>query len=84
MRIRVFGQYLPISLAVLALVEVGLFFLVLTGAGLVRFSLDLDALERWQGPLWPRATLFSVMMFTSLLGFGLYSARQRARGSGLA
>jgi sugar transferase (PEP-CTERM system associated) len=83
MRIRVFGQYLPISLAVLALVEVGLFFLVLTGAGLVRFSLDLDALERWQGPLWPRATLFSVMMFTSLLGFGLYSARQRARGSGL-
>ena len=83
MRIRLFGQYLPFSIAVLALVEVGLFFLVLTGAGLVRFSLDFDALERWQGPLWPRAMLFSVMMFTSLLGFGLYSSRQRARGPGL-
>jgi sugar transferase (PEP-CTERM system associated) len=83
MRIRLFGQYLPFSIAVLAVLEAGLFFLVLTGAGLVRFRLDLGALERWQGPLWPRAMLFSVMMFTSLLAFGLYSARQRARGTGL-
>jgi sugar transferase (PEP-CTERM system associated) len=83
MRIRVFGQYLPSSLALLAALEAGLFFLVLIGAGLVRFHLDVTAVERWQGPLWPRAMLFSAMMFTSLLAFGLYSARQRARGGGL-
>jgi len=83
MRIRLFGQYLPFSSTVLALLEGGLFFLVLTGAGLLRFGLDLGAFERWQGPLWPRAMLFSAMMCTSLLAFGLYSARQRARGIGL-
>jgi sugar transferase (PEP-CTERM system associated) len=83
MRIRVFGQYLPPSMALLAALEAVLFCLVLIGAGLVRFGLDVNAVERFQGPLWPRALLFSVMMFTSLLAFGLYSARQRARGTGL-
>jgi sugar transferase (PEP-CTERM system associated) len=83
MRIRVFGQYLPPSMALLAALEGALFCLVLIGAGLVRFGLDVNAVERFQGPLWPRAMLFSAMMFTSLLAFGLYSARQRARGMGL-
>lgn len=83
MRIRVFGQYLPSSMALLATLEAVLFWLVLVGAGLLRFDLDVDAVERFVGPLWPRAMLFSAMMFTSLLAFGLYSARQRARGIGL-
>jgi sugar transferase (PEP-CTERM system associated) len=83
MRIRVFGQNLPPPLALLAGFEVGLFFLVLFGAGLLRFGLDVDAVERSQGPLWPRALLFSAMMFTSLFAFGLYSTRQRARSTGL-
>ena len=83
MHVRLFGQYLPFSMSLLAVLEAGLFFLVLTGAGLLRFGLDLGAVERWQGPLWPRAMLFSVMMFTSLFAFGLYSARQRARNIGL-
>lgn len=83
MRIWVFGQNLPPSLALLAVVEAILFFLVLVGAGLTRFGLDLAATEAFQGPLWPRGLLFSAMMFTSLLAFGLYSVRQRSRGSGL-
>ena len=83
MRIRLFGQSLPFSITVLAVLEAGLFYLVLTGAGLARFGLDLDAFERWQGPLWPRAMLFSATMFMSLLAFGLYSTRQRARSIGL-
>jgi sugar transferase (PEP-CTERM system associated) len=82
MRIRVFGQYLRSSIALLAVFETGLFFLVLIGAGLARFRLDLSAIEASQGPLWPRALLFSAMMFMSLLAFGLYSARQRARATG--
>ena len=83
MRIRIFGQYLPSSIALLATIEAAFFFLVLIGAGLVRFRLDLNAFVESQGPLWPRAMLFSAMMFLSLLAFGLYSARQRARSIGL-
>src|SRR5439155_4925164 len=83
MRIRLFGQYLPPPLALLAALEAALFFLVLIGAGLLRFGLELDAVELTQGPLWPRAVLFSAMMFTSLFAFGLYSTRQRARSTGL-
>src|SRR5207245_3678969 len=39
--------------------------------------------QRLQGVLWPRALLFSAATFTSLLAFGLYSARQRARSIGI-
>ena len=81
MRVRVFGQYLHSSIAVLAILEAVLLFLVLICAALVRFQLDLAAIARSQGVLWPRAILFSAMMFLSLLAFGLYNARQRARGS---
>ena len=83
MRIRIFGQYLPPSMVSLAGVEAALFYLALIGAGLARFGLDVSAVQRFQGPLWPRAMLFSAMMLTSVLAFGLYSARQRARGIGL-
>jgi sugar transferase (PEP-CTERM system associated) len=83
MSIRVSGQYLPSALLLLVALEAGLFFLDLMGAGVLRFDLDMTAAESSQGVLWPRAMLFSAMMVTSLLAFGLYSARQRARGAGL-
>jgi sugar transferase (PEP-CTERM system associated) len=83
MSIRVSGQHLPAALLFLVSLEAALFFLDLVGAGLARFNLDVSAAQRFQGVLWPRAMLFSAMMVTSLLAFGLYSARQRARGAGL-
>jgi sugar transferase (PEP-CTERM system associated) len=83
MRIRLFGQYVHMSIAVLAALEMALFFAVLVGAGLLRFRLDLNATELFQGRLWPRAVLFSLTMCMSLLAFGLYSARQRARSAGI-
>jgi len=83
MHIRVLGQNMPSSTALLAALEAALFFLVLIGAGLLRFNLDLQAADLYEGSLWPRGMLFSAMMFTSLFAFGLYSARQRARTTGL-
>ena len=87
MRIRVFGHYVYASMAALALIEALVFFGAVYGAALVRFHGYLGHLvgdERADGALWPRALLFSAVMVMSLLAFGLYSARQRARLVGLA
>ncbi len=83
MRIRLFGQYLQMSIVVLAAFETILFFGLLIGVGLVRLGPSLGQVDRIDGPLWPRAVLFSVSMFASLLAFGLYSTRQRARAVGI-
>ncbi len=83
MRIRVFGQYVQLSIAVLTVAEAALFFTVLIGAALVYFRVDLASLEFGSGALWPRALLFSAVMVVSLLAVGLYSSRQRARFSGI-
>src|SRR5437773_2957262 len=86
MRIRVLGQYVPVSLAVLALIEVGLAFLALYAAVRIRFGTrisHLSNLERVLGPLWPRGLVFSLIVATCLLAFGLYSSRQRAPLGGI-
>jgi sugar transferase (PEP-CTERM system associated) len=67
----------------LALFEMTLLFLVLLGAALLRFGLNVAAAQEYQGQLWPRAALFSAATCGSLLAFGLYSARQRARSVGI-
>ncbi|HET9388058.1 MAG TPA: TIGR03013 family XrtA/PEP-CTERM system glycosyltransferase, partial [Steroidobacteraceae bacterium] len=61
----------------LVIVETLILFLLLFFAGWLRFGSTLA------GPIWPRATLFSVSMAGSMLAFGLYSARQRARSLGI-
>ena len=84
MRIRVLGQFVPTSLAVLAVLEACLAFLALYGAVSLRFETrisDLHRLERELGPLWPRALLFSGTVVICLLAFGLYSSRQREQMS---
>lgn len=83
MRIRVLGQHVPLPMAVLAALDVVVFFTTLLAAGWIRFGVDLQALEQQDGPLWPRALLFSAAMGACLLAFGLYSARQRARRGGI-
>lgn len=87
MRIRVLGQHLHSSIAVLSVVEAALFFVAVYAAVLARFHVDfgsLPDLHSLPGAVWPRATLFSAVMVTCLLAFGLYSSRQRARLAGIA
>ena len=87
MRIRILGQHLHAAIAVLSLVEGAMFFTAVYAAVLTRFHVDLSSLPDLRavhGALWPRAALFSMVMVTCLLAFGLYSPRQRARLAGLA
>ena len=77
---------MPASLAVLALIEVGLAFLAVYAAVLLRFQTrfsHLSNLERELGPLWPRGLVFSAIVGVCLLAFGLYSSRQRAPIGGI-
>ena len=84
MRFRLLGEYVYVSIAVLAVVEFAVYFVAFILAAVVRFGADLPEFERLEGPLWPTALLFSLVMIVCLLAFGLYSARQRARVFGIA
>lgn len=87
MRIRLFGHHIPSSIAALTVTEAALFYSSVYGAALARFHSDWGSaspLSELRGALWPRALLFSAVMVICLLAFGLYSARQRARVSGIA
>jgi len=85
MRVRILGQYVPASVALLALIEAVLAFLALYAAASIRFDVgmhELPELERQYGPLWPRGVAFSAIVIGCLLAFGLYNSRQRVRLSG--
>ncbi len=86
MRVRVLGQFVPASLALLALIEAVLAFLALYAAASIRFDVgmsELPALEQQYGPLWPRGVAFSAIVVGCLLAFGLYNSRQRVQLSGI-
>jgi sugar transferase (PEP-CTERM system associated) len=86
MRIRVLGQNVPISIAVLAITEAAIAFLAVYAASLIRYEVSvshLALLQRDIGALWPRAVLFALIVLICLMAFGLYSARQRAQLSGV-
>ena len=56
MRVRVLGQYIPASLAVLAMIEALLCFFALYAAVCIRFQVGfrgLPELVEQFGPLWP-------------------------------
>ena len=84
MRIRLFGQYLHLSIALLTATEAVMFIAVFLAAALLAFGPDLPPVHDNSTPLWPSAVVFGLVLVTSLLAFGLYSARQRARAGGLA
>jgi sugar transferase (PEP-CTERM system associated) len=84
MRVRLLGQNLHLSFCALAAGETVLFFGLLIAAGFVRLGPDWTIIDRAQGPLWPRAIVFSLSLVASFLAFGLYSVRQRARSAGIA
>jgi sugar transferase (PEP-CTERM system associated) len=83
MRIRLIGEHVHVSIAVLAVVELAVCSLAFFVAALVRFGVDLPVFENIHGPLWPRALVFGVVMVVCFTAFGLYSARQRARAFGI-
>ena len=83
MRIRLLGQNLPASIVARAVLETTLVYFLLIAAAVVRFHRDVGSIERTLGPLWPRALLFSLVMFAAFLAFGLHSARQRAPSAGI-
>jgi sugar transferase (PEP-CTERM system associated) len=86
MRIRILGQHVPISIAVLAFAEAVIAFLAIYAAVLIRFEVPLSHLVQLQheiGALWPRAGMFALIVVVCLMAFGLYSARQRAQLSGV-
>jgi sugar transferase (PEP-CTERM system associated) len=86
MRVRLLGQYIPTSLAVLALIEALLCFLAVYAAVCIRLGVGVSRLPKLAeefGPLWPRGVAFSAIVVTSLLAFGLYNSRQRTELSGV-
>src|SRR6516162_4052235 len=86
MRVRILGQYVPASLAVLACIEALLCFLALYVAVCIRFQVGFSGLPELLtefGPLWPRGVAFSAIVVTCLLAFGLYNSRQRTQLSGI-
>jgi sugar transferase (PEP-CTERM system associated) len=86
MRIRILGQNLPISIAVLAFAEAAIAFVSVYAAVLIRFEVipaRLPQLQQEIGVLWPRAAVFALTVVVCLMAFGLYSARQRAQLSGV-
>ena len=85
MRVRILGQYVPASLAALAVIEALLCFFAVYLAVCIRFQVgfrQLPELVDEFGPLWPRGIAFSATVVTSLLAFGLYNSRQRTQLSG--
>jgi sugar transferase (PEP-CTERM system associated) len=80
MRIRAFGQYLQVSIAALVVFESLLLFAFFLSAVAIREPAPFSALLTAR---WPDGAVFSAIIAVSLLAFGLYSARQRARLGGI-
>jgi len=84
MRLRLFGQFVHAPIAALAAVEAAAFVGTLYLAYRIRFGTWYPpAPESARDVLWPCAAVFSGAVVVSLLAFGLYSSRQRARLAGL-
>lgn len=82
MRIRLFGSYIHVSMAILAMLEIGICLAAPYGASILRFGLA-DAPDYFDDFLSP-AFVFSFAMITSMTAMGLYASQQRARTFGVA
>jgi sugar transferase (PEP-CTERM system associated) len=84
MRVRLFGQYVHISIAALAASDAAIFFGAMLLAYRLRFGTwypsDRDSIDT---ELWLCAAVFGAVNLVSVLAFGLYSSRQRARTAGV-
>jgi sugar transferase (PEP-CTERM system associated) len=83
MRVRLFGQYVHVSIAVLAAIEAVIFFGSMLLAYRVRFETWMPAAPASSHALWFCIAEFGTVNLISVLAFGLYSSRQRARTAGV-
>jgi sugar transferase (PEP-CTERM system associated) len=83
MRVRLLGHHIPLSMAMLAILESVAIFGGLICARFLRFHWSPDAIDYDMGPMWARGLLFTSATFACTLAFGLYSERQRARTVGI-
>jgi len=84
MRVRLFGQYVHVSIAALAAIEAVVFFGAMLLAFRVRFETWHPASVESPGDvLLPCAAVFGATNVLTFLAFGLYSSRQRARTAGV-
>lgn len=83
MAIRIFQHYWQLPLALLATVEASVFFLAPYAAAVLQFDPQLPATGELLGPTFPRALLFTGVMFICMTATGLYNARQRSRLMGV-
>jgi sugar transferase (PEP-CTERM system associated) len=77
--IKIFQHYLHLPLALLAILEGGLFVVAPYLAAMAWFHSNLEATENIAGPLLPRALVFGVIAIFAMTAMGLYSSRQRSR-----
>jgi FlaA1/EpsC-like NDP-sugar epimerase len=84
MRVRFFGQYVHISMAVLAAIEAGIFLCSMLLALRLRLG-QWHPVTPDNAPyaVWLCAGVFGAANLISGLAFGLYSSRQRARTAGV-
>src|SRR5450755_2934764 len=83
MRVRLLGHHIPLSMAMLAILEAAAVFGGLIGARFLRFHWSPDAIDYDLGPIWARGLLLTGATFACTMAFGLYSERQRARTIGI-
>jgi hypothetical protein len=83
MRVRLLGHHIPLSMAMLAVLEAAAVFCGLIAARFLRFHWSPDAVDYDLGPIWARGLLITSATFASTMAFGLYSERQRARTVGI-
>jgi sugar transferase (PEP-CTERM system associated) len=83
MRVRLLGHHIPLSMAMLALLEALAVFGGLIAARYLRFHWNPDAIDYDLGSIWARGLLFTGATFACTMAFGLYSERQRARTVGI-
>ena len=77
--LRISAHYIPLQIALLAVVEALAVFGCFFVAFYVRFAGDVDAIDYRLQDLILRAGVFSIAVFVGLVTMGLYRARQRAR-----
>ncbi len=82
MRIRLFGSYIHVSVALLAILEIGVCFTAPYCAVLLRFGLA-EAPAYFDDFLAP-AFVFALAMIIGMTAMGLYASQQRARTVGVA
>ena len=83
MPVRIFRHHVNLPITLLAAIEALVLFGVPYLAALVRFEANLGTAQQSVGWLAPRSLVFAAVALLCMVAMGLYSARQRAKATGL-